>query len=99
MALNCAIVLAPREAPNSSPAFSAAASEATCEGFLRVPSKDPLSPIAFWKSPRARGVAIWTLTEYEPADSPKIVTFEGSPPKAAMFRWTHRSAAVWSMIP
>ena len=33
------------------------------------------------------------LTANEPADSPKIVTFCGSPPKAAMLSRTHLSAA------
>ena len=33
------------------------------------------------------------LTANEPADSPKIVTLPGSPPKAAMFSCTHFSAA------
>jgi hypothetical protein len=28
-----------------------------------------------------------------PADSPKIVTLSGLPPKAAMFRFTHYNAA------
>ena len=39
------------------------------------------------------------LTEKEPADSPKMVTLVGSPPKAAMLRLTHWRAAVWSMRP
>ena len=34
-----------------------------------------------------------------PADSPKIVTLAGSPPKAAMFSRTHSSAATWSSSP
>jgi hypothetical protein len=29
-----------------------------------------------------------------PADSPKIVTLLGSPPKAAMFSYTHSRAAI-----
>lgn len=41
-----------------------------------------------------------TLTRIEtlipPADSPKMVTEPGSPPKLAMFSWTQRSAATWS---
>src|ERR1700731_1392343 len=51
------------------------------------PRAPPLSPIALAKRPRARGEAIWALTEMEPADSPKMVTLLGSPPKAAMFFW------------
>ena len=34
------------------------------------------------------------LTLHEPADSPKIVTLFGSPPKLAMLRCTHWSAAI-----
>ena len=59
----------------------------------------PLSPIARTKSPFASGEATSALTEAEPADSPKIVTLSGSPPKAAMLRFTHWSAAIWSMSP
>jgi hypothetical protein len=33
-----------------------------------------------------------------PADSPKMVTLRGSPPKAEMFVRTHRSAAIASII-
>jgi len=35
-------------------------------------------------------------TEKLPADSPKIVTREGSPPKEAMLRWTQSRAKRWS---
>ena len=34
-----------------------------------------------------------------PADSPKIVTLPGSPPKPAMLSRTHSSAATWSRMP
>jgi len=34
------------------------------------------------------------LTDIEPADSPKRVTFFGSPPRAAMLSRTQRSAAI-----
>ena len=43
--------------------------------------------------------AISALTEIDPADSPAIVTFAGSPPNAAMLSLTHCSAATWSSIP
>ena len=46
-----------------------------------------------------RGAAISALTANEPADSPKIVTADGSPPNAAMFSLTHRSAATMSSSP
>ncbi len=42
------------------------------------------------------GDAIWALTEIDPADSPAMVTFDGSPPNAAMFCLTQRNAALWS---
>ena len=51
------------------------------------------------RGPRASGEAIRALTANEPADSPKIVTLPGSPPKAAMLSCTHRSAATWSSRP
>ena len=65
---------------------------------LRRPSRcrvvqPPLSLIARWKSLRLPGDAIWWQTSTEPADSPKIVTFFGLPPNAAMFSRTHSSAA------
>ena len=58
------------------------------------PKPPPLSPMAAWKRPRASGVAISWLTLHEPADSPKMATREGSPPKAAMFRWIQPRAAI-----
>ena len=49
--------------------------------------------------PLASGEAIRALTEKEPADSPKMVTLSGSPPKSAMLLFTHVSAANWSRSP
>ena len=46
----------------------------------------PLSPIALWNKPFASGVACVVLILQEPADSPKIVTFAGLPPKPVMLR-------------
>ena len=43
------------------------------------------------------GEARRLCTETPPAENPKIVTFVGSPPNAAMFRFTHCRAAIWSM--
>ena len=54
----------------------------------------PLSAMARWNNPFDSGDVISTLTSSEPADSPKIVTFFGSPPKRAMFSCTHRIAAI-----
>ena len=53
----------------------------------------PLSPIAPAIKSFESGDAMIALTEIDPADSPAIVTFAGSPPKAAMFSRTQRSAA------
>ena len=52
----------------------------------------PDSTIALWNSPFASGEIMSALTDPPPADSPKIVTFVGSPPKAAMLLCTHSSA-------
>ena len=53
----------------------------------------PDSTIALWNRPFAIGEIISALTDPPPADSPKIVTFAGSPPNAAALRFTHCSAA------
>ena len=61
-----------------------------------LPSFSPsggLCRIARRKSPRAAGIASRQAIECAPADWPNIVTFSGSPPKAAMFSLTQRSAA------
>ena len=50
-----------------------------------LPSSEPLSPIAPAIIFFEREEAIWALTENEPADSPAMVIFFGSPPKALMF--------------
>ena len=49
--------------------------------------------------PFASGEIICALTENEPADSPAMVTRAGSPPNAAIFWFTHCSAAAWSIRP
>ena len=95
IALRSAKVFAPIVVPNSTPFFSASA-----KGTARkVPNIEPLSPIAPAIKFFDKGEAIWALTETEPADSPAIVTFLGSPPKAAMFCCTQRNAAAWSNNP
>jgi hypothetical protein len=45
------------------------------------------------------GDAIRNVVLLDPADCPKMVTLPGSPPKAAMFCFTHCSAAIWSSRP
>ena len=47
----------------------------------------------------ASRAAIRYMTLSPPADSPAIVTFAGSPPNAAMLRFTQRKAAIWSSSP
>jgi hypothetical protein len=47
-----------------------------------------------WKSGRARGIVINVSVLIAPEDSPNKVTLRGFPPKAAMFRCTHSSAAI-----
>ena len=53
-----------------------------------------LSAIAFENKPRAAGAAIRYMTLSAPADSPAMVTLEGSPPNEPMLRLTHRSASI-----
>ena len=97
MARNASIEVVPNAVrANFSPAASASARDFSGGSSLK---KAPLSPMARWKRPCARGDAISALTENEPADSPKIVTLSGSPPNAAMFALTHSRAATWSSSP
>ena len=90
IARNAASDDAPTLAANLAPSSSACASGTG--GSVGAISA-PLSPIApamrFFES----GDAICALTAIDPADSPAMVTFFGSPPKAAIFFWTHCSAA------
>ena len=50
--------------------------------------------IARLNSPRVSGADINATSECAPADSPNRVTWPGSPPNAAMFSLTQRSAAI-----
>ena len=59
----------------------------------------PLCTIARWNRPAEPGDWSWLWTLRPPADSPKIVTRVGSPPKKKMLRCTQRSASCWSMRP
>ena len=81
----------PKTAAMRSADRSASATECTCT--------PPLCTIARRKSPLAPGVPSSEATLNAPADSPKIVTLAGSPPKAAMLSRTHISAACWSWMP
>ena len=95
MARSAAIESAPAAAANFTPFCSASASGRG--GRLAIAA--PLSQIAPAIRPFESGDAISALTEIDPADSPAMVTRAGSPPKAAMFCCTHRSAATWSSRP
>ena len=55
--------------------------------------------IARRNSPVASGEPSRHATLTAPEDSPKSVTFSGSPPNASMFSRTHFSAASWSRRP
>ena len=48
---------------------------------------------------RVKGETIIALTDIEPADSPPTVIRFGSPPNAAILRFTQASAAAWSSSP
>ncbi len=60
---------------------------------------DNLVENAIKYSPRGSSDAICALTANDPADSPAIVTCDGSPPTAARCSRTRRSAAHWSISP
>ncbi len=64
------------------------------EGVRDGPKEPPLCEIAPWNSPAASGDAASIETEIPPADSPKIVTLFGSPPKAAILSCTHCKPAI-----
>ena len=95
--------------PSVIPARTLAAFEASLKGrivFIAYSAAGlydlrptPLSPIAPRKNPLASGDAMSALTESDPADSPAIVTFSGSPPNAPIFFFTQRKPAIWSINP
>ena len=78
----------------ATPVASAALTGGAAPRAARPP---PDSTIARWNSPLPSGEAISAWIENPPADSPNTVTCAGSPPNAAMLRFTHCSAAIWSM--
>ena len=86
-ARSSASVFAPTLRMNSRPSASAFTSGAGAR--LGEANIAPLSPITRANSPLASGEAMSALAASEPADSPAIVTLSGSPPKAAMLRFTH----------
>ena len=62
--------------PTANPTDSASASV----GARPNPNAGPLSAITLRKSPLTKGEVIRTVASMDPADSPKRVTFPGSPP-------------------
>ncbi len=81
----------PSSAANRSADRSASSRVCTCT--------PPLCTMARRKRPLAAGVPSSVATLNPPADSPKIVTLPGSPPKTAMLSRTQRKAASWSCRP
>ena len=63
------------------------------------PIQAPLWEIARRNSPFESGEPTRPAASAAPADSPKMVTFPGSPPKPAMFFCTQVSAASESSTP
>ena len=55
-------------------------------------AQGPLSEMARWNRPEAAGETIFAQTLKPPANSPKIVTLWGLPPKAPIFCRTHSRA-------
>ena len=66
---------------------------------VRASTSAPLIAHALRNRPCADGMPSRQVTLLPPPDSPKIVTFAGSPPKPAMLSRTHSSAATMSSIP
>ena len=59
----------------------------------------PDMTIIFWNRSSASGIWPNTVTFPPPPDWPKMVTFSGSPPKAAIFSFTQRRASTRSAMP
>ena len=81
------------------PAALANARLAVCAVARVCEAQLPLCMITPRNSPRAGGEVSSAHIDQPPADSPSIVTVDGLPPKAAMFRCTQRSADSWSSRP
>ena len=65
-----------------------------CAQALEPHVGGPLWMIALWNKRVAAGEASSAEMLIPPADSPKTVTFSGSPPNSAMFSRTQSSAAI-----
>lgn len=88
----------PKSPSDPPPAARMAAASAVASVRSRA-VQGPLSVMARWNRPLDFGEARWAQTLTPPADSPKMVTSRGSPPKPVMLRRTHRRAACWSWTP
>ena len=96
MARNAASEAALFVSPNVLPRCSASASGTAGNVGVIIA---PLSPIAPAISPFASGEAMIALTDTDPADSPAIVTLDGSPPKEAMLLRTQTSSGLHRRTP
>ena len=81
--------------PRAAPIFFAVV-RASASG---IPTRAPDTEMARWNSGCADSMPSKVSTAPPPADWPAIVTFPGSPPKAAILSCTHRSAASQSRTP
>ena len=92
---------APSLAARPAPAFSEVAREAMAPGARESSGAMAalLSPIAPEISPLASGETSRSLIIIDPADWPKTVTCDGSPPSAAALRLIHRRTAIASISP
>ena len=82
------------------PSFLASVAPCRCAARLVWAGKmHPLSAIARENKPNAVGEAMFAQTLAPPADSPKIVTLRGLPPKANALFCTQRIADCWSISP
>lgn len=80
------------------------ASPAIAVAMSRARASEKYVPGTLWamarrNRPVALGMASRAATDPAPADSPKTVTWPGSPPNAVMLSRTHWSAATWSSRP
>ena len=80
-------------------AWAERASAVSTRSRVCVMNGVPLCAITRWNNPAASGESISVLQSTPPADSPKIVTFPGSPPNPATLACTHFNAAIWSSKP
>ena len=74
------------------------ATAATPSGVCTSPAP-PLMQMTPRNRPAAAGTPVSVAQAPPPADCPAMVTRAGSPPKAAIFSWTHSSARTKSRTP